>query len=694
MPRHPQSAVGGPVNASEEPEANAPSTSAAAKGTFRFWHEERRFKGSGERCIVQQALFEHGGVRIGGYPKSAPVAGPLGWQRPGDWDFLWAPARLALKAIPHLKPGQLVSACPGLMSITKKRRLPATLKEALGEALAWDIVPHSFSLPEELPQLGAFVAEQTCNPATASGAAAASGTGGGGVSSGSGSDGEEQVPAAGARAGGAAGSASSSSTSGNTASTGAGAGSSSSGGGSGGADGNGRGKGQELWILKTAQHLGKGLKLMPLEAVALEAAKPRRRPGQKPYVLCQRYVERPLLVDGRKFGLRVWVAVTGHSPLRAYLHANGLVLFSTHGYDQSAWRTESGDVALGHVTNYAQNMDGTVWTLQQLESHMGAEAYGRMWSRVQRHSALVIAASLKHIKAEHEALKCPSGMTCEVVGLDYLIDVDLHPWLLEVNGTPSLQVEHEDGAVEQLIHDQKNGMVQDLMGLLGMRERFKPRYTALRAAAKAKQQAVAAAATATAAAGGSLAAAVASATAAVASAKPSAALTKKLREQMVPSTDEGVMARVAQELTHRGGFQPLMPLMPLEPGPGLNIPWDPRDFELRRLMTAAGVSFSSAAAAFYAQGGGDEAAAGGAAGAGAGGGSSSGVDAGAVARGGGSGSAGGSPEEPAAAGTGTGRAARRPAPGSRAAVGLGGSDDDDEEGGVGDDGDEDSEDDD
>lgn len=41
-------------------QANAPTTSAAAKGTFRFWHEERRFKGSGERCIVQRALFEHG----------------------------------------------------------------------------------------------------------------------------------------------------------------------------------------------------------------------------------------------------------------------------------------------------------------------------------------------------------------------------------------------------------------------------------------------------------------------------------------------------------------------------------------------------------------------------------------------------------------------------------------------------------
>ena len=137
--------------------------------------------------------------------------------------------------------------------------------------------PPPNSLPEELPQLGAFVAEQTGNPAAAPGAAAAaaSGSGCGGASSSSGSDGEEPAPAAGARSGAAGGSAANSSTSGNTA----GAGSSSSGGGAGGGvdEGVGGGKGQELWILKTAQHLGKGLKLMPLEAVALEAAKPRRR---------------------------------------------------------------------------------------------------------------------------------------------------------------------------------------------------------------------------------------------------------------------------------------------------------------------------------------------------------------------------------------------------------------------------------
>lgn len=38
----------------------------------------------------------------------------------------------------------------------------------------------------------------------------------------------------------------------------------------------------------------------------------------------------PLLIHGRKFGVRVWVLVSGHSPLRAYLHGNGLVLFADH----------------------------------------------------------------------------------------------------------------------------------------------------------------------------------------------------------------------------------------------------------------------------------------------------------------------------------------------------------------------------
>ncbi len=48
-------------------------------------------------------------------------------------------------------------------------------------------------------------------------------------------------------------------------------------------------------------------------------------------MLAQQYISDPLLIDGRKFGVRLWVLVTGAAPLRAYLSDRGLVLFSTEG---------------------------------------------------------------------------------------------------------------------------------------------------------------------------------------------------------------------------------------------------------------------------------------------------------------------------------------------------------------------------
>lgn len=54
-----------------------------------------------------------------------------------------------------------------------------------------------------------------------------------------------------------------------------------------------------------------------------------RLPSAKPFVLAQRYVSNPLLINNCKFGLRLWLLVTGVDPFTAYLHNQGLVLFST-----------------------------------------------------------------------------------------------------------------------------------------------------------------------------------------------------------------------------------------------------------------------------------------------------------------------------------------------------------------------------
>ncbi len=44
----------------------------------------------------------------------------------------------------------------------------------------------------------------------------------------------------------------------------------------------------------------------------------------------------------------------------------------------------------------------------------GAEAYGRVWAAVKRNCALVAAAALPHIQAEHAGSRLPPGMCFEV----------------------------------------------------------------------------------------------------------------------------------------------------------------------------------------------------------------------------------------------------------------------------------------
>merc|ERR1711998_344166 len=199
--------------------------------------------------------------------------------------------------------------------------------------------------------------------------------------------------------------------------------------------------------------------------------------------LAQQYVPSPLLLDGYKFDLRLYVLVTSVAPLEAYLCTEGLARFCTAAYQEpSPANLNDGNA---HLTNYSLNKSNPDFIrdedpfnpdtrackrplstlLQQLSAQ--AEASGtefdveELWGSLEETAALLLQSlapvlSISYTKAfeKPSCNKAKGGgdsddsddeaeSRCfQILGMDVLLDLDLQPWLLELNGRPSMDI-HE-----------------------------------------------------------------------------------------------------------------------------------------------------------------------------------------------------------------------------------------------------------
>ena len=99
---------------------------------------------------------------------------------------------------------------------------------------------------------------------------------------------------------------------------------------------------QRPWILKPSS--GKraiGVKILTDKS---------QLPTDNQHYVAQRYITNPLLVNDRKFHVRLYLLITSLQPLRAYLHKEGLVLFATSNYTIN--RESLSDLSI-HLTNAA-----------------------------------------------------------------------------------------------------------------------------------------------------------------------------------------------------------------------------------------------------------------------------------------------------------------------------------------------------
>ena len=68
--------------------------------------------------------------------------------------------------------------------------------------------------------------------------------------------------------------------------------------------------------------------------------------------MVQEYIDRPFLIRGLKFDLRIYVLMTSISPLRLYLYEDGLVRFATKEYSYNVQDIYNKFI---HITNFSVN---------------------------------------------------------------------------------------------------------------------------------------------------------------------------------------------------------------------------------------------------------------------------------------------------------------------------------------------------
>ena len=72
------------------------------------------------------------------------------------------------------------------------------------------------------------------------------------------------------------------------------------------------------------------------------------------------YIDSPLLFNGFKFDLRIYVAITSVNPLRLYIYEDGLARFATSKYDTTSQAAQNGGTSkkaqkFMHLTNFSIN---------------------------------------------------------------------------------------------------------------------------------------------------------------------------------------------------------------------------------------------------------------------------------------------------------------------------------------------------
>ncbi|XP_042319299.1 tubulin polyglutamylase TTLL7 isoform X3 [Sceloporus undulatus] len=198
------------------------------------------------------------------------------------------------------------------------------------------------------------------------------------------------------------------------------------------------------------------------------------------HLIVQEYLDKPFLMEGYKFDLRIYILVTSCDPLKIFLYHDGLVRMGTEKYHPP--NDSNLSQLYMHLTNYSVNKHNERFDRDETEDKGSKRSIkwfteflqtnhldvSKFWNDISELVVKTIIVAEPHVL--HAYRMCRPGQSpgsdsvCfEVLGFDILLDRKLKPWLLEINRAPSF------GTDQKIDYDVKKGVLMNALKLLNIR---------------------------------------------------------------------------------------------------------------------------------------------------------------------------------------------------------------------------------
>ena len=187
------------------------------------------------------------------------------------------------------------------------------------------------------------------------------------------------------------------------------------------------------------------------------------------------YISNPHLINRKKYDLRLYVLITGYTPLKIYLFEDGLTRFCSEEYNLDESKLNDKYI---HLTNYSINKnnenfeknddtekeEGNKWSILAFKKYLKEKKidFNKLWKKIKD----IIIKTILSITDEGipiiKLFNLSSVNLFEIYGFDILLDSFLNPWLMEVNLNPSLNC---DSVLDLKI---KSKVLTDIFNIIGI----------------------------------------------------------------------------------------------------------------------------------------------------------------------------------------------------------------------------------